>query len=484
MKKIVSYVITFMLTAVLLLSGKVPVMAAGSISVSVNKSTVKIGDTVTVSLKITSGYGAQGIIQRSSDALGGSSDTLFTIGGGTGDTKTFNFKASAAGTCTFSVVVYEAYDSNVDDTKLSVGSATVKVTEPSSENTTNPSGGSKPGNSQGTGNKGDDDKNDGGQKTDKKDEIDEKPALSSDSSLGSLVISGGSLSPKFSSGTKEYRTTVDYSVTNLAVSASARDAKAKVTSVSGNDDLAVGENTVKIVVTAENGATSTYTIKVTRRAKTDPENTDQKENWKKFDIGGSQWTVVNEIPEDLVPEDFEHTKTVIDGLEYNSLHAGFGDLTLLYLKSDSGSGLFVYDDTQNAAYEYVRILSESHFIVLLLADVNLVPEGYQEVTLSIEGKGVATAYQPEQENSNKDFYLVYGMNDQGTSGWYLYDSAEGTYIRNQFSVPEAAAPADTQAVEPTPGKKAPMWIFPVILVGIFAVLGIVLLVVVIRNRKK
>ena len=97
---------------------------------------------------------------------------------------------------------------------------------------------------------------------------------------------------------------------------------------------------------------------------------------------------------------------MIDGLEYNTLHGTFGDITLVYLQSESGNGLFVYDAAQNAAYEFVRINSESHFIVVLLPKVDDVPEGYNEVSLSIEGKGVATAYQTKAEKTDdrtKDF---------------------------------------------------------------------------------
>ena len=62
------------------------------------------------------------------------------------------------------------------------------------------------------------------------------------------------------------------------------DSKASVTSVTGNDSLEVGENTVSVVVTAEDGSTSKYNIVVTRRAEDDPENADKQDNWKKFDI--------------------------------------------------------------------------------------------------------------------------------------------------------------------------------------------------------
>ena len=260
-----------------------------------------------------------------------------------------------------------------------------------------------------------------------------------------------------------------------------------MTSVTGNDSLEVGENTVSVVVTAEDGSTSTYNIVVTRRAEDDPENADKQDNWKKFNINGTEWTMVNDIPEDVVPEGFEHSKTVIDGLEYNTLHGTFGDITLVYLQSESGNGLFVYDAAQNAAYEYVRINSESHFIVVLLPKVDDVPEGYNEVSLSIEGKGVATAYQTKAEKKDdqtKDFYLVYAMNDNGESGWYTYDSVDGTYMRTELSTPTVAQEEnDTTKSELVPGIANKYLVLAAILVLIIIILLLLLIVSAVKNRK-
>lgn len=479
MKKIFNYFMVIMLVVSTVLFSKVPVMAAAGISVSVNKSTVKVGDTVTVTLSITSGYGAQGVLARSSGVLNGNSDTYFTIGGGVGDVQTFSFKATSEGSCTFSIpYLDDTTDTAGESVNLSVGSASVTVTSGSSNN-----GGSTGQN--GNNNNGDSNNNNGGDNTDQPDDSDKEPEKSSDSSLSSLIISAGSLSPEFAAGTKDYTTTVDYSVSSLAVTATPADSKATVTSVTGNDSLEVGENTVSIIVTAENGATSTYNIVVTRRSEDDPENSDQQENWKKFDINGTEWTMINDIPEDIVPEGFEHSKTVIDGLEYNTLHSTFGDITLIYMQSDSGSSLFVYDAAQNAAYDYVRINSESHFIVVLLANVDDVPEGYNEVSLSIEGKGVVTAYQSKDDSTDKDFYLVYAMNDQGESGWYTYDSVDGTYIRTDVTVPTAAQEEnDTAKNELIPGVENKYLAVAAALVIIIIILLIILIVTNVRRKNK
>ena len=479
MRRIRSIILTMMLILTTTLFSRVPVLAAANISVSVNKSNVKVGDTVTVTLSITSGYGAQGVLKKSSGVLGGSSDEYFTIGAGVGDVQRFSYKATSVGSCTFSI--QEPLDDTTDvdggTPSIGVGSATVTVTSASSNNDSNSNKDNKDNSGSNTGN--DSNAN--------KDNENKEEKKSSNASLGSLVISAGTLSPEFSAATKDYTATVDYSCSSLAVTANPADSKASVTSVTGNDSLEVGENTVSVVVTAEDGSTSTYNIVVTRRAEDDPENADKQDNWKKFDINGTEWTMVNDIPEDVVPEGFEHSKTVIDGLEYNTLHGTFGDITLVYLQSESGNGLFVYDAAQNAAYEFVRINSESHFIVVLLPKVDDVPEGYNEISLSIEGKGVATAYQTKVEKKDdqtKDFYLVYAMNDNGESGWYTYDSVDGTYMRTELSTPTVAQEEnDTTKSELVPGIANKYLVLAAILVLIIIILLLLLIVSAVKNRK-
>lgn len=88
--------------------------------------------------------------------------------------------------------------------------------------------------------------------------------LSGNANLSSLSVREGTLSPAFKAGTTSYSIgEVDYSVSKLNISYKTEDDKAKV-SISGNN-LAVGNNTVSVVVKAENGATKTYKISVTRK---------------------------------------------------------------------------------------------------------------------------------------------------------------------------------------------------------------------------
>lgn len=473
MKKITSYILSVLIMTIVVFSNKNIVLAAGSISVSAKETTVKVGDVVLISTYISpEEYGVNATLTKSSGAFEFvEGDNIYSDGGT--PKNSIKVKAVSEGSCTFSVRVINAFDDQLKETSMSSGSVTITATSASSNSNKD--------------NKDNSGSNTGNDSNSNKDNENKEEKKSSNASLGSLVISAGTLSPEFSAATKDYTATVDYSCSSLAVTANPADSKASVTSVTGNDSLEVGENTVSVVVTAEDGSTSTYNIVVTRRTEDDPENADKQDNWKKFDINGTEWTMVNDIPEDVVPEGFEHSKTVIDGLEYNTLHGTFGDITLVYLQSESGNGLFVYDAAQNAAYEFVRINSESHFIVVLLPKVDDVPEGYNEVSLSIEGKGVATAYQTKAEKTDdktKDFYLVYAINDNGESGWYTYDSVDGTYMRTELSTPTVAQEEnDTTKSELVQGIANKYLVLAAILVLVIVILLLLLIVSAVKNRK-
>ena len=481
MKKLFGCILSLVVAVMLVFTPAEHVYAQG-LGLSVSSSSIAVGKTVKVTVSMPSGYFGTVVISSSDEGvLSNGGDGVANIGDAAGypTSQSFSFTAKAAGSCTIKAYCTVVGDAEGNDAGGTITGASTKVTvtSASSNNDSNSNKDNKDNSGSNTGN--DNNAN--------KDNENKEEKKSSNASLGSLVISAGTLSPEFSAATKDYTATVDYSCSSLAVTANPADSKASVTSVTGNDSLEVGENTVSVVVTAEDGSTSTYNIVVTRRTEDDPENADKQDNWKKFDINGTEWTMVNDIPEDVVPEGFEHSKTVIDGLEYNTLHGTFGDITLVYLQSESGNGLFVYDAAQNAAYEFVRINSESHFIVVLLPKVDDVPEGYNEVSLSIEGKGVATAYQTKAEKTDdqtKDFYLVYAINDNGESGWYTYDSVDGTYMRTELSTPTVAQEEnDTTKSELVPGIANKYLVLAAILVLVIFILLLLLIVSAVKNRR-
>ena len=81
------------------------------------------------------------------------------------------------------------------------------------------------------------------------------PVQSSDASLSALIISQGILMPVFNTGTYNYASSVENSVTSLSITATPTDNNAIVTGA-GLRNLNVGANVLTVTVTAEDGSTT------------------------------------------------------------------------------------------------------------------------------------------------------------------------------------------------------------------------------------
>jgi formylglycine-generating enzyme required for sulfatase activity len=91
------------------------------------------------------------------------------------------------------------------------------------------------------------------------DDSPEPEPKSSDATLKSLTVSGGTLSPAFAPETTAYALTVETGVTSVTVTGVANHEGAAVTG-GGEKTLVAGKNTVTLVVTAEDGNAGVYTL--------------------------------------------------------------------------------------------------------------------------------------------------------------------------------------------------------------------------------
>ena len=71
------------------------------------------------------------------------------------------------------------------------------------------------------------------------------------------------MTPEFDANTTQYTMTVGSNIDKLDIEAIAEDEKAKV-EITGNEELKLGDNIIKIAVTAEDGTVRTYMITVTK----------------------------------------------------------------------------------------------------------------------------------------------------------------------------------------------------------------------------
>lgn len=286
--------ITIILSMFLLLLFSVKSNAAGSIRLSPSKSSVTVGDEFNVSVNL-SGASVATLTSRITidtskvEYVSGPSNTNFSNGrviytwtdptGGEnpktdGTIATFKFRAKATGTATFSVSGnFYTPDEKPVNPSFSGTSITIKEKEQPKPEVPNPptgggttgggsggtSGGSIGGTTSGGSNKPSGSTggstNQGGSSTQNK---------STNANLKELHLSVEGLSPAFQKTITRYNLVVGDDVNQIAVNAIPEDSNAKV-SVTGNTNLKIGANEIKITVTAQDGKTTKmYVIEVTK----------------------------------------------------------------------------------------------------------------------------------------------------------------------------------------------------------------------------
>ena len=405
---------------------------ASSAKISFSDPSATVGQEFSVNVKISSqdgNLGASDVVLSydpsviefvsGNNASGGAGSVRLVGTMDSNSTKAFSytlkFKAVQAGNTSISVGSYEVYDSDAQAVTVSkTGTASVKVKAPATS--------------------------------------------SAEAALSSLKISPGTLSPAFSPNVTSYTAQVGASVDKLAVSASAKDSKAKVL-VSGDSGLKVGANTVVCKVTAEDGQTTkSYTITVNKldtvdvpsEAETGAETeavgtTPVVTNGLDVEIDGVSYTVATEFDASLLPEGYTQSTCTYGGSE---VQCGNGnDLTLLYLQGADGNGAFyIYIPESGVLSPYVTIDVTAKSILVLPPDESVqIPDGFMETTIQLNGTYKVQGWVWKSDEQQK-YCVVYGMNESGEKSLYRYDIAEKTFQR-YFEDPSLATKYDDAQVE-------------------------------------
>ena len=245
LKKVLLAIVRAAIIALLL---TVKSYAATSISISTSKSSVAPGESFTVTV---SAVGAGPVNTTVSNGSGGKRDFL--------DNSSYSFTCTAGSSG--SVTIYASGtlgDYATGDEANRSASKTVSIVQPNKNTGENSNGSSSNGGN--TTRKPN--TNNSTKPTETKEE-----KKSTDSTLSSLSIAEGAITPEFNKDVKEYAITVPNEVTKLNITATPTDSKATV-SVTEYEELKEGENIITISVTAEDGTTKTdYVIKATRQRK-------------------------------------------------------------------------------------------------------------------------------------------------------------------------------------------------------------------------
>ena len=382
MKKISLFVFGLLLSFIMI--NEVSASSA-TISVSSNKSRVIVGDTVTVTVRLSS---SANLGSWNFDVVGSSNLTFVSSSFGglfvadmapTTTTKsksyTFTFRAKSSGTATVKVSNAEIIDYDTEkNMSISGGSTSFTVMTQSQL----------------------------------------EASYSKNNYLSSLEVEGQTLTPEFDKETLEYNLELEYGTESINIITDTEDSKASVDG-DGKVTLSQGMNAIKVVVTAENGSTRIYTINATVK-ELDPIN---------VNLDGTNYSVVRE--EEFLPSAssaYQKTTIQIDEKDVPAYYNEVVDFTLVGLKNEAGNiNLYIYKDDNYTLYNEFNFNQLS--IYLLDMDESLIPSGYKQGEITIGDKTV-TAY----TRDGYEFPIVYGLNiETGEKNLYKYDAKENTLQR-------------------------------------------------------
>lgn len=407
MKKLVWVMMTAAAAAALLAA---PVQAAGTVSVTADKTSAQIGDTVNFSFQTSAPeddavapqirvtYDPQLLEYVSCDTDCGGGGGLLTL---SSTAASIQFKALAQGTANVAVEAVLDDDGN----NPASGSAGVSV---------GAAGG-----------------------------------MSSDATLRALVVEPGNLSPEFSPSVTEYTITVENEVTDITVSGGVSDETAQITAASGFKNLKKGTNQAVITVTAQDGSTLTYHFTITRSedaaeepAQQEPEEMPQEDEGKDaaptqgagltFQMDGVTYQVSQGYDSGLLPQGCVKQNVAFQGQEVEGACFEAGALQLVYAISGAdGTGDFYICDAKSGIVSlFIQIKTGNTDYIVPIQSKEDAPAGFHEEAMHWNNANIP-AYQATDASfaDAKDFYLLYGVNQSGDYGYYLYDVLQGTCQR-------------------------------------------------------
>ncbi len=370
MNKKLTKILSFLIVFALLFSGvKMDTQAAGGLSISASAKEVSAGGTFTVTVKAAGNYF---VSKLSLKVTGG--DIVSNLGARSldkGETTSAKIKLTGDN-CVVSVTGEGA---NYDTMTEEAASASVSV----------------------------------------KKKVVVVDTRSKDNNLSSITVSEGTLSPEFNASTTEYSVSVGGTTEKITLSASAKDAKAKV-SGTGEHAVVPGNNRFAIVCTAENGKTKEYIV-----------NVYVDETPVVFTTYGEQSLgVVRNQTELEIPATFEPMSVTLDEQEVPAYHSNQLNTTLVYLQNEAGDkNFYIYEEEKGITSIFRPLtLVGRNVIVYDLTEEEKVRENmvYSEVTVD----GV-TLYGWTYENPDFENYIhIKVMNEAGEKVVYQYEKSENS----------------------------------------------------------
>lgn len=245
------------------------------------------------------------------------------------------------------------------------------------------------------------------------------PGKSGNNALSALTVSAGTLTPAFDPAVTEYTLSLPQGTEKLTLTATPSDSNA---TVQGDGELTLqeGENTLPLVVTAENGDTKTYTV--TAKVAQAPTLF--------LSFSGAKLGVVKDVEGVTPPAGFTAAEPVSQGGDTLPLWVdASGKHTLVYLVDEKGvAGFYLYSRTEGVL---------SPYLPLVCGGATYIYTGIPSEKAAVPGLKAATVEAFSQTLSGwryedaalSDFLVLYLMDDGGQYGYYTYDSKNATLQR-------------------------------------------------------
>ena len=377
MKHFRKFSLSLLLTGAMLLC-LVQTSFADGISVSAGQGSVSVGKTVAFSITVPSGSEAWTYsVSWSGNLTLESGDTAPMGFEGDSRTNQLVFRANSTGTGTVSIsagsycIAGEDYDAS--------GSASVSIVAASEPDDSEP------------------------------DYTPSTPGKSGNNALSTLTVSAGTLTPAFDPAVTEYTLSLPQGTEKLTLTATPSDSNA---TVQGDGELTLqeGENTLPLVVTAENGDTKTYTV--TAKVAQAPTLF--------LDYNGQRLGVVKDVSQVTPPAGFAPAEPITYSGDTLPIWTDVsGKRTLVYLMDEktSAQGFYLFSQTTGVQSPYLPILCGS--VTYIYTDI---PKELSSVTgltpATVKAFGQTLNGWTYNDASLKDFCVLYLMDDAGSSAVY------------------------------------------------------------------
>ncbi len=167
-----------------------------------------------------------------------------------------------------------------------------------------------------------------------------------------------------------------------------------------------------------------------------------------FDIDGTAYVVSERYADSEIPSGFSKTTITIGSSTYSE--PSNGSITLVYLKpadNTSGSGVFyLYNADAGTVSPFLMLGTAKNYVIISNPEAPL-SSAFQATNVEVTG-GSAPAFTID----GAEFFYVYGTNQDGATGWFLYDKTYGTVSRVDESALSSGSDAVSGEVEEAGGN--------------------------------